>query len=40
MNTISELYIDEILKNLNNGHAAVLVGAGFSMNTDRVDELW
>lgn len=37
MNAISELYIDEILKNLNNGHAAVLVGAGFSMNADRVD---
>ena len=37
MNTISELYIDEILKNLKNGHASVLVGAGFSMNADRID---
>lgn len=34
---ISELYIKEIEKSLIYGHAAVLIGSGFSMNAERVD---
>ena len=33
----SELYVKEIKENLNNNHAAVLVGSGFSMNARRLD---
>lgn len=35
---MSELYIDEIFTSLLAGHAAVLVGAGFSRNADPVNE--
>lgn len=35
--SVSELYIEEIINNLRAHHAAVLVGAGFSRNAERID---
>lgn len=34
---INELYVDEIKNSLVQGHAAVLIGSGFSWNAERVD---
>lgn len=36
--SMAELYIDEIFSSLRAGHAAVLVGAGFSRNADPANE--
>ena len=36
--SMAELYIDEIFSSLLAGHAAVLVGAGFSRNADPANE--
>ena len=35
--SVSELFVKEIVNNLKNHHAAVLVGAGFSRNAIRLD---
>ena len=35
--SVSELFVKEIVNNLKNHHAAVLVGAGFSGNAIRLD---
>ena len=34
---INELYIKEIKESLVHGHAAVLIGSGFSRNAERID---
>ena len=39
MESMSELYIDEIVSSLLEHRAAVLVGAGFSRNADPVNNL-
>lgn len=38
MKSMSELYIDEIANSLVSGHAAILVGAGFSRNADPAND--
>lgn len=36
--SMSQLYIEEIVNSLVSGHAAVLVGAGFSRNANPANE--
>ena len=38
MKSMSQLYIDEIANSLVSGHAAILVGAGFSRNADPAND--
>ena len=39
METMSKQYIEELVQSLVNGHASVLVGAGFSKNAEPVNEM-